>query len=66
LQLADEEALLVYVIDIISTDSVFFQFLVNDREIGLIATYGISFVACEIDGVEISSIKPVLVSCDET
>ena len=65
LQLADEEALLVHVVDIVSTSSVFFHFLTNDGKVGLIATSGISFVAREVDCVEMSSIKPMLVSRDE-
>lgn len=63
--LADEEAFLVHVIYIVSADLVFFYFLADYGKVGLIATSGIRSVPCKVDVVEVSSVKPVLVSRDE-
>jgi hypothetical protein len=65
LQLADEETLLVYVVDIVSTYFVFFYLLTNDGEVRLVVTPRLCSVTCEVVGVEISGIKPGLVSCHE-
>jgi hypothetical protein len=65
LQLANEEALLIHVVYIVSTYLVFLYFLTNDGEVCLIVTSGVSPVTCGVDGVEISGIKPALVSCHE-
>jgi hypothetical protein len=55
LQLADEEALLVHIVYIVSTYFVFFYLLTNDGELRLIVTPRVCSVTCEVDGVEIWS-----------
>src|ERR1700712_73507 len=48
LQLADEEAFLVHIVDIVSTYIVFLHLLTNNSEVSLVVASGVSFVPCEI------------------